>query len=282
MISLPNMKKSYSSQPSAGRGGWTLLGSLSDAFSNVHSPTRRSGSYTRPALAPREFSRRFRGAYRDRAWTPDRERPNNHEPTSQTTENVQTIMSPPTRLQRTSKQSWAHQPDYRERPNNHEPTNQTTENVQTIMSPPTRLQRTSKQSWAHQSDYRECPNNHEPTNQTTENVQTIMSQPTRLRPYFSANHLSRKKYDPTHVYDPGQNYVGHSCRMQCLDHRSFFRWKQTFFRPNSTFPPSTMQCCSKGKASQTVVQHCIGVSEGEGRGEGANIAGIRHKRQGVP
>ena len=30
------------------------------------------------------------------------------------------------------------------------------------------------------------------------------------------------------LYNPGQNYVGHSCRMHCLDHRSFFTWKQTF------------------------------------------------------
>ena len=30
------------------------------------------------------------------------------------------------------------------------------------------------------------------------------------------------------LYNPGQNYVRHSCRMHCLDHRSFFTWKQTF------------------------------------------------------
>ena len=32
-----------------------------------------------------------------------------------------------------------------------------------------------------------------------------------------------------------QNYVGHSCRMHCLDHRWFLTWKQTLFGPS---PPS--------------------------------------------
>ena len=43
--------------------------------------------------------------------------------------------------------------------------------------------------------------------------------------------------------------------------------------------PSPMQSCSKGKASRTVVQHCIGGWRGR---RGANFAGIRHKRQSAP
>ena len=34
------------------------------------------------------------------------------------------------------------------------------------------------------------------------------------------------------IYNPGQNYVGHSCRIHCLDHRWFFTWKQTVLCAN--------------------------------------------------
>ena len=47
--------------------------------------------------------------------------------------------------------------------------------------------------------------------------------------------------------------------------------------PNSTFPSSPMQCCSKGKASWHPSQHCKAE-----RGKGANIVGIREKRHSVP
>ena len=40
------------------------------------------------------------------------------------------------------------------------------------------------------------------------------------------------------TYNPGQNYVGHTCRMHCFDDQSVFTQKQMFFGPNSTFLPS--------------------------------------------
>ena len=50
------------------------------------------------------------------------------------------------------------------------------------------------------------------------------------------------------------------CKASTIDHLT---WKQTFFGPSSTFP-------------RRVVQYCIGEEEG------ANIPGIRQKRQSVP
>ena len=50
------------------------------------------------------------------------------------------------------------------------------------------------------------------------------------------------------------------CTASTID--QFFTWKQTFFGQNST-PP--LHCCSKGKASRTVVQHCIGGKYWKGR-----------------
>ena len=45
-------------------------------------------------------------------------------------------------------------------------------------------------------------------------------------------------------YNPGQDCVGHSCRMQCLDHRSFFTWNTNVLRAKFYPLPFPMQCCS--------------------------------------
>ena len=85
------------------------------------------------------------------------------------------------------------------------------------------------------------------------------------------------------AYNPGQNYVGKACRMHCLDHRSVFTWKQTFFGPNPTFPPPpppssphAMLFVRKGLPTSRATLHR------GGRGERANIAAIREKRNFVP
>ena len=59
----------------------------------------------------------------------------------------------------------------------------------------------------------------------------------------------------------------------------FFTRKQTFFRPNSTFPPSPPHSMLfVRKACRRVVQHYIGGGGGGGgKGKRANIAGIREK-----
>ena len=113
-----------------------------------------------------------------------------------------------------------------------------------------------------------------------------------IDPQPSASPHTQSRYAATALLRAtitGQNYMGHPCRMQCLDDRSFFIWKQTFFGPNSTFSrplPHAMLFVRKGllKSRPTTFVSVWKTIDCRGREEGGSeyCTGIWHKRQSVP
>ena len=84
--------------------------------------------------------------------------------------------------------------------------------------------------------------------------------------------------------NPGQNYVGHSyklacldhmaCHMACLDHMDIFK-DENVSGPNLTFP-LPLYIVSMGSACRTVIQQCIG------EGEEASISRTARKKAKCP
>ena len=91
-----------------------------------------------------------------------------------------------------------------------------------------------------------------------------------------------QKLMDVHTVQSWKNYVGQACRMHCLDHRSVFHmetnilWAKFYLLPPPPPPrppPCAMLFVGKGLPKSHPTLHRGGV----GRGERANIAGIREK-----